>query len=102
MVMKHIFLWVFLVTQGTATVDIITTTQHLNQAGLEHDPLAKPFTNLPRPAYIAAGEVGAAGVSFIGWKMKHSKHKWVRKIWWVPQAATISGNSYGSIYSARH
>jgi len=64
----------------------------------EADPLARPFVNLPRPAYYASGFALATGINWLGYKMSRSR-KW-RKVWWLPQSISISANSYG--YHTNH
>lgn len=100
--MKHVFLWVFLATQAATTADVAYTSRNLNRGGVEYNAAARPLTSLPRPAYIMAAEGASAGVSLLGWKMKHSKRAWVRRVWWVPQGLTIAGNTVGAAYTARH
>src|SRR5271166_6530295 len=63
----------------------------------EHDPLARPFVTLPRPAYYACGFALTTGVNWLGYRMSRSP-KW-RKVWWLPQSISISANSNGYKYS---
>jgi hypothetical protein len=59
----------------------------------EADPLARPFVNLPKPAFYACGFALATGVNWLGYKMSRSR-KW-RKVWWLPQSISISANGLG-------
>ena len=68
-------------------------TMSLEPGLFEHDPLARPFTRLPPPAYYVTGAALATGVNFIAWKLGHSR-RW-HKLWWLPQAASACGNLYG-------
>lgn len=68
-------------------------TMSLEPGLIEHDPLARPFTRLPPPAYYVTGAALATGVNFIAWKLGHSR-RW-HKFWWIPQAACAYGNLYG-------
>jgi len=65
----------------------------------ETDPLARPFSRLPAPAYYATGLAMATGVNWLSWKMSHSR-KW-RKLSFLPQALATTGNIYG-FRSNRH
>jgi len=59
----------------------------------EADPLARPFVNLPKPAFYACGFALATGVNWLGYKMSRS-HNW-RKVWWLPQSMSVSANGWG-------
>ena len=59
----------------------------------EGDPLVVPFTRLPKADYYIMGTVMAASLAYLGNGMKKSRHRWERKIWWVPQAAQIALNA---------
>jgi hypothetical protein len=96
--------WAALTTAslGAAAADVYCTTQILREGGYETDPLARPFTNLPTPAYAAVSMAGAAGVDWLGLRMQRSRHLWIRRFWWAPQIAQIQFNIVGAAYSARH
>lgn len=61
---------------------------------IEYNPLARPFVN-QRATQYAVWTATAGGASWLGWKMKHSRKAWVRKIWWLPQVALIGANTWG-------
>jgi len=65
----------------------------------ETDPLARPFTRLPAPAYYATGLAMATGLNWVSLRMARSQ-RWHR-IWWLPQVCAIGGNLFGYIYSIR-
>lgn len=67
----------------------------------EINPLERPFVNLPKPAYYSWRIGEAAFASYLGLRMKRS-HRWIRHIWWVPQAVTIVSGAVGAAYSASH
>lgn len=60
---------------------------------IELDPLARPFTSLPKPAYYASGVALATSVNFSAWMMARSP-RWHR-VWWIPQLCSMSGNLWG-------
>ena len=99
---KRLWLAMSIATYTVASLDMHATAAALDKnkklPGFylrypEGDPLARPFTELPRPAYYACGFAVATGVNWLGYKMSKSR-RW-RRVWWLPQAVSISGNSYG-------
>jgi hypothetical protein len=56
--------------------------------GQEANPFLRPFAN--SNAIYAATQVSPAFMDFLGKRMMASQHGWVRKIWWLPQAAGAS------------
>ncbi len=76
---------------GLASLDMHETVATC--ACHENDPLARPLTNLPTPAYYASGVALATGVNWIAWKMAHSR-RWHR-VWWIPQVGAMAGNLWG-------
>jgi len=65
----------------------------------EGDPIARPLTHLPAPAYYATGFAMVTGVNWLGWKMGRSA-RW-HKVWWLAQTVAISLNTEG-VYSHHH
>ena len=61
--------------------------------GREANPFMRPFAN--SSAIYAATQVSPAFMDFLGKRMMASQHGWVRKVWWLPQAAGAS-MSFGS------
>jgi hypothetical protein len=59
----------------------------------ESNPFARPFLKLPAPAYYACGAALATGVNWAALRMSRSKR--FRKVWWVPQALSVTGNTHG-------
>ena len=66
---------------------------HYYRGPTETDPLARPLVRLPRPAYYICGFALTTGVNWLGYRMSHSRK--FRKIWWLPQSISISGNCWG-------
>lgn len=56
--------------------------------GKEANPLLRPFAG--SNAIYAATQVSPAFMDFLGKRMMVSQHMWVRKVWWLPQAAGAS------------
>lgn len=67
----------------------------------ENDPLARPFVNLPPPAYVASVVGLTASVSAISWKLRRSEHPLLRHFWWAPQAAQIALNAECAFRTSR-
>ena len=65
----------------------------------EGDPLAVPFTDLPKPAYYALGTALTLSLAYLGNGMKKSRHGWERRVWWLPQAAQIAINAGFAIHN---
>jgi hypothetical protein len=82
------------------TVDSINRCKHYHCVGdAEGDPVARPFTHLPTPAYYVSGYALVTGVNWLGWKLGKSARG--RKVWWLPQTIAISLNTQG-VYSHHH
>jgi hypothetical protein len=64
-----------------------------NDYSFESNPLARPLLKLPAPAYYACGIAFATGVNWIGLRMSRSNR--FRKVWWLPQALSVAGNTHG-------
>jgi hypothetical protein len=56
--------------------------------GQESNPLLRPFAH--SNAIYAATQVSPAFMDFLGKRMMVSQNRWVRKMWWLPQAAGAS------------
>lgn len=54
----------------------------------EANPFLKPFAN--SNAIYAATQVSPAFMDFFGKRMMVSRNPWIRKFWWLPQAAGAS------------
>lgn len=65
----------------------------------EEDPLARPFTRLPKPAYYASGASFAGSLAFLAYKMRHSRHRWMRQTWFLPQCIQIGFNATLAIHN---
>jgi len=102
-------LWIAssLAAYGVAALDMHTTqdtarrVQRVHQQypsfpldySFEANPLARPFLKLPAPAYYAGGAALVTGINWISFRMSRSRR--FRRVWWLPQALSITGNTYG-------
>lgn len=74
---------------GTAAFDAWTTRRAVNGGyGVEGDPLQRPFAH--SGAIYATTQVTPVIMDYLGHRMMRSNHPWIRKAWWVPQAASAS------------
>jgi hypothetical protein len=79
---------------GAAAFDAYTTRLVLSSnSGMEGNPLLRPFAH--SNALYAATQVSPVVMDFIGKRMMVSQNHWVRRMWWLPQAAG-SGFSIGA------
>jgi hypothetical protein len=89
-------LWYGLTIAGHsgAAFDAWTTKRAVSGGyGREANPLLRPFAG--SNAIYAATQVSPAFMDFLGKRMMVSQHKWVRKMWWMPQMAG-AGMSFGA------
>jgi hypothetical protein len=71
---------------GAAVFDAWSTRRAISQGyGTEGNPLLRPFSH--SGAMYVATQVSPAVMDFIGKRMMVSQHKWVRRMWWLPQSA---------------
>ncbi|HEX2712509.1 MAG TPA: DUF5658 family protein, partial [Candidatus Acidoferrales bacterium] len=59
-----------LVGLAAALLDMFSTAYILDRGGRELNPLARPFTRLPRGAYYATGILGVVFLALLGWYMR--------------------------------
>jgi hypothetical protein len=90
------------VGQGAALADELTTEHNLRGGAQEHDPLAKPFTELPEPAYLASGAAMAGALTAIAHKMRESKHPLARAVGKIAQDVQIGLNAGNAANNAEH
>ena len=84
-------MWYGLVAAGHAAAgfDAWSTRRAVSGGyGQEANPLLKPFAN--SNAIYAATQVSPAFMDFFGKRMVVSQNPWIRKFWWLPQAAGAS------------
>lgn len=71
---------------GAAGFDAWTTRRAVSSGyGVEGNPLEQPFAH--SGAIYATTQVTPLIMDYVGRRMMRSSHSWVRKAWWVPQAA---------------
>ena len=71
---------------GAAAFDAWSTRRAISaNYGTESNPLLRPFAH--SGALYAATQVSPAFMDYLGRRMMFSQHRWVRKMWWLPQMA---------------
>jgi len=71
---------------GAAAFDAWSTRRAISgNYGTESNPLLRPFAH--SGALYAATQVSPALMDYLGRRMMVSQHRWVRKMWWLPQTA---------------
>src|SRR6266849_793355 len=71
---------------GAAAFDAYSTRRALSgNYGTESNPLLRPFAH--SGMLYAATQVSPALMDYLGRRMMVSQHRWVRKMWWLPQTA---------------
>ena len=77
------------VSHGAAAFDAWTTRRAVGGGyGIEGDPVQRPFAH--SGAIYATTQVTPVIMDYLGHRMMRSSHPWMRKAWWVPQAASAS------------
>jgi len=85
---KQKLAWIGLSAAGhsAAAFDAYSTRRAISGGyGAESNPLLRPFAH--SGALYVATQVNPAVMDFVGHKMMTNRRPWVRKMWWVPQAA---------------
>jgi hypothetical protein len=91
---REIWYGLVAVGHGAAAFDAWTTRRAVGSGyGIEADPLERPFAH--SGAIYATTQVTPLIMDYVGRWMMRSSHNWVRKTWWVPQAAS-AGVSVGA------
>lgn len=85
---KQRIAWIGLSAAGhsAAGFDAYSTRRAISGGyGNESNPLLRPFAH--SGALYVATQVSPTVMDFVGHKMMTNRRAWVRKMWWVPQAA---------------
>ena len=86
---RKIWYGLMFASHGAAGFDAWTTRRAIGGGyGIEGDPLQRPFAN--SGAIYATTQVTPLIMDYVGHRMMRSSHNWIRKGWWIPQAASAS------------
>lgn len=81
--------------------DGVTTRQFLGRGYVEVDPVARILIGR-KPTWGRMVPLGAVQVfagAWLGEQMAMSRHTWVRRLWWLPQAIGIAGNAAATAHN---
>jgi hypothetical protein len=81
--------------------DGVTTRQYLRRGYVEVDPVARILIGR-KPTWGRMLPLGAVQVfagAWLGEEMAMSRHLWVRRFWWLPQAIGIAANAAASAHN---
>lgn len=67
----------------------------------EDNPLVRPLLGQPAPAIYLEQQGMIAGLALVGHKMRESKHRFIRALWWVPLAFQVQANLRGWLRDRR-
>jgi len=93
-------IWYGLIAAGhsASVLDAWTTRRAISGGyGVEADPFQRPFAN--SGAVYVTTQVCPLLMDYIGYHMMRSNHSWMRKTWWIPQAAGASFSAGAAIHN---
>ena len=83
---------------GAATFDAWSTRRVIQSGmGQEMNPMLRPFAN--SGALYGAVQVAPLLFDMLSKHMYHSSHAWERKIWWLPQTASMVASFVGGAHN---
>ena len=86
---KHLWYALIGVQHSAATFDAWSTRDSVESGQRrELNPLLRPFSH--SGAIYGAVQVAPALFDYIGYRMMGSHRRWVRQVWWLPQASSAA------------
>lgn len=97
---KHLWYALIGVQHSAATFDA-WSTRHSIESGQqrESNPLLRPFSH--SGAIYGAIQVAPGFMDFLGYRMMGSRHRWMRRAWWLPQAGSAALYFLSGVYNLR-
>ena len=91
--------YALVVSSHTAAVFDAWSTRRAvsNGQGQEANPLLRPFSH--SNAMYAAVQASPVLMDYLGRRMMTSQHHWVRRIWWLPQAAGTTTSFLSGVHN---
>lgn len=83
-----------LAQHSAALFDAYSTREAINH-NREVDPLLRPFAH--SEILYPVMQIGPVGLDWLATRMATSRHRWLRRLWWVPQAAATVGFLWSGI-----
>lgn len=93
---QRLWLTLSIAQHSAATFDAWSTNRSIASGNHEANPLLKPFAG--SAAIYGAIQAGPTAFDFVSRRMQRSQNRWVRRMWWVPQAASTGF----SIFAGAH
>lgn len=87
-----------LAQHGAAFFDARTTRDAMSHYH-ELDPLLRPFAR--SAALYPVMQIGPAGLDWLALRMASSHHRWLRRLWWLPQTAAAAGFVWSGVHNLR-
>lgn len=85
-------------SSGAAAFDAWSTRRAISQGyGTESNPFLRPFSH--SNALYAVTQVSPAVMDYIGKRMMVSQNRWIRRLWWVPQAAGSGFSVFAGVHN---
>jgi hypothetical protein len=84
-------------TQHGAAFFDARTTRDVMEHYHELDPLLRPFAH--SAALYPAMQIGPVGLDWLATRLATNRHHWLRRLWWVPQAAATAGFLWSGIHN---
>ncbi len=81
---------------GAAFFDARTTRVAMRHYR-EFDPLLRPFAH--SPALYPVMQLAPFGVDWLASRMATSHHRWIRRLWWLPQCAATVGHLWAGTHN---
>jgi hypothetical protein len=83
---------------GAAAFDAYSTRLAVSgNYGTETNPFLRPFSH--SSALYAVTQLSPAAMDYIGKRMMVSQDRWVRKLWWLPQAAGSGFSVFAGVHN---
>lgn len=95
-VQRHAWLALGLAEHGAAVFDARTTRQAMRHYQ-ELDPLLRPFAH--SAALYPAIQLAPFGLDWLATRLAASRHRWLRHLWWLPQAAATAGFVWSGMHN---
>ncbi|HVB98689.1 MAG TPA: hypothetical protein VNJ12_05065 [Candidatus Dormibacteraeota bacterium] len=84
---------------GAAFFDARTTREAIGNNHRELDPLLRPFAH--SALLYPVMQIAPAGLDWLAVRFATSRHRWLRRIWWLPQAAAAAGFLWSGAHNLR-
>ncbi len=78
-----------LAQHGAAFFDARATREAIGNNYRELDPLLRPFAH--SAALYPVMQIAPTGLDWLALRLIRSRHRWLRRLWWLPQAAATAG-----------